>query len=100
MAKESADKKKSVKVRRPTALKRDLQNEKRRMRNRAFKSQVRTVIRNLEDTLEKKDVAAATEQLNNAYSLMDKGVKRGVFKLNKANRTKSRLAARVAAPRA
>lgn len=96
MAKEAADKKEKAKVKRPTALKRDLQNEKARLRNRAFKSQVRTAIRHLEDSLEKNDSTAAKEQLNTAYSLMDKGVKRGVFKLNKAIRTKSRLAARVA----
>lgn len=96
MANEKADKKEKAKERRPQAKKRDLQNEKSRLRNRVFKSQVRTAIRHLEDSLEKKDSAAAKAQLNEAYSLMDKGVKRGIFKLNKAKRTKSRLAARLA----
>lgn len=94
MAKEPE--KKKAKERRPQALKRDMQGEKRRMRNRIFKSQVRTAIRHLDDAIAKKDEKGAKERLDAAYSLMDKGVKRGVFKVNKASRTKSRLAARLA----
>jgi small subunit ribosomal protein S20 len=43
----------------------------------------------------KKDVVAAQESLNQVYSLMDRGVKKNVFKLNKAKRTKARLTARL-----
>jgi len=96
MAKEKDDKKKAAKERRPTALKRDDQNEKARLRNRSFKSSVRTSIRHLEEAIEKGDKVLAKERLDITYSLMDKGVKRGVFKRNTASRTKSRLAARVA----
>lgn len=97
MAKEEKDKKEAAKVRRPQALKRDLQHEKSRLRNREFKSSVRTAIRSFDETLEKGDKALAKEKLNEVYSIMDKGVKRGVLKLNKASRTKARLAARAAA---
>ncbi len=82
------------KVKRPTALKRDIQNEKKRLRNKAFKSKVRTAIRNFEEILPKGEAEAIKEKLNAVYSMMDKGVKKGVFKINKASRTKSRLAAR------
>lgn len=92
MAKEEA--KKVKKEKRPTPLKRDIQNEKRRLRNKAFKSSVRTTIREFEETLAKGDSASIKQSLDAVYSLMDKGIKRGVFKLNKASRTKSRLAAR------
>lgn len=98
MAKEAKDK--NVKVKRPTAQKRDIQNEKRRLRNRAFRSKVNTAIREFEETLQKGDAAATKSSLNNVYSIMDKSVKSGVFKLNKANRTKSRLAARVMSAKA
>lgn len=91
MAKE-ADKK--VKAKRPTAQKRDLQSERRRLRNKSFKSTVRTAIRNLDEALPKGDAALVQQKLNEVYSLMDKGVKRGVYKLNKASRTKARIAAR------
>lgn len=94
MAKEAKDAKK---VKRPTPLKRDIQNEKRRERNKSFKSSVRTAIRSFEESLPKGDAAAIKENLNNVYSMMDKGVKRGIFKLNKASRTKARLTARAAA---
>lgn len=88
------DKEEVKKVKRPTALKRDIQNEKKRLRNKAFKSQVRTAIRNFEEIVSKGEAEAVKEKLDAVYSLMDKGVKRGVFKINKASRTKSRLAAR------
>ena len=94
MAKEVA---KKTKAKRPTPLKRDLQNEKRRLLNKAFKSSVRTSVRSFDEALAKGDAASIKEQLDNVYSMMDRGVKRGVYKLNKASRTKARLAARAAA---
>lgn len=92
MAKEEAKK-----TKRPTALKRDLQNEKRRLNNRVYRSRVRTAIRALDESLVKGDQAVTTEKLNEAYSILDKCAKKGVFKVNKVSRTKSRLAARVVA---
>lgn len=93
MAKEPV---KKAKEKRPTPLKRDMQNEKKRLQNKAFKSSVRTSIRHFEDSVAKGDQAAIKESLNDVYSMMDKGVKRGVYKLNKASRTKARLTARSA----
>lgn len=89
--------KQSKKSRRPTAEKRMMQNEKRRACNKAFKSQVRTAMRRFEDSLSKGDVATAQQNLNDVYGLVDKGVKRGTYKLNTAARIKSRLTAKVAA---
>ena len=90
-------KKETKKTKRPTAEKRNLQNQKHRLINKGYKSQVRTAIRSLHDLLEKKDSAQAAQKLQDVYSILDKCVKKGVFKLNKASRTKSRLAAKVAA---
>jgi small subunit ribosomal protein S20 len=92
MAKQAETKK----IKRPTALKRDLQSSKRRLNNKMYKAQVRTAIRDFQDALSK-DEAATKEKLNDVYSLLDKCVKKGVYKLNKASRTKSRLAARAVA---
>ncbi len=94
MAEEKKEKKKE---RRPSAQKRDLQSEKRKLINRNFKSQIRTAVRALEDSFSKKDASINKKHLNEIYSLMDKGVKKGILKPNKANRTKARLAARTAA---
>lgn len=91
MAKETAPKKL---VKRPTAQKRALQSEKKRVQNRAFKSSVRTAIRGFETVLTGGDPSAIKENLSLVYSMMDKGVKKGVFSVNKASRTKARLTAR------
>lgn len=93
MAQESEKKK----AKRPTPEKRRLQSEKRREQNRQFKSKVRTAIRTFEKSLTAGDKKACQQRLDVVYSLMDKGVKNGSYKLNKASRTKSRLSARLAA---
>jgi small subunit ribosomal protein S20 len=79
------------KVKRPTAKKRDIQNEKRRLLNKAFKSRVSTAISSFKSSVTAKDGSLVKETLKTVYSLMDKGVKTGVFKINKAARVKSRL---------
>lgn len=81
---------------RKTALKRDIQNVKKRLENRIFKSQVRTAMRRFEEAVAKNEAGQVQETLASVYSLMDKGVKKGVFKINKASRTKSRLTAKAA----
>ena len=86
----------AAKVKRPTAQKRMIQSEKRALENRTFRSQVRTALRNFEEATKAKK-GEATTILNQIYSLIDKGVKKGVYKQNTANRTKSRLAAHIAA---
>lgn len=89
MAKEPA--KDAKKTKRPTPLKRDDQAKKRNARNKAYKAEVGTAIRSYKQTLEKGDAAESGKKLNAIYSLMDKGVKKGIVKANKADRTKSRL---------
>lgn len=91
------EKKVEKKVKRPTPLKRDLQNEKRRLNNRIYKSRVRTAIRSFQDSLVKGDKEVTTVKLNDVYSILDKCAKKGVFKINKVSRTKSRLAAQAVA---
>lgn len=79
--------------RRPSAKKRDIQNLKRNLRNRSFKARVGTAVRAFNDKVSKKDATATKEELSAIYSLMDKGVKKGIYKINRANRVKSRLSA-------
>jgi small subunit ribosomal protein S20 len=90
-----AETKKAAKERRPQAKKRDLQNERRRLRNKAAKTSIRTTVRQFEEALTKEDSNASKESLNQVYSIVDKGVKRGIIKKNKASRIKSRLTARL-----
>jgi small subunit ribosomal protein S20 len=94
---ESKKNKSEPKKKRPSALKRDLQNEKQRLANRSFRSSVLTAVRILDKALAQKESEEDVKtKLQHIYSLMDKGVKKGVFKANKASRTKSRICARIA----
>jgi small subunit ribosomal protein S20 len=91
-----AKKKEEGKQRRPSALKRDMQNEKRSLRNRSYRAKVNTAIRSFQKGLSEKEAKESLKsKLDLIFSLMDKGVKVGVYKPQKASRTKSRLHARV-----
>lgn len=85
--------------RRPQAIKRNYQNERKRLHNRSFKAEVRSAVRSLESSFGK-DKAVIKENLSKVYSLVDKGVKTGIFKLNTAKRVKGRLAAKAHAQKA
>ena len=88
---------KEAKAKKPSALKRDLQNEKKRLSNRSFRASVLTAIRSLDDSISQKEAnESIRSKLNLIYSLMDKGVKKGVYKPQKAARTKSRLTSPIA----
>lgn len=91
-----AEEKEKKKTKRPSALKREIQGEKRRLINKSFKSKVRTAERSFEEALTTRNKDSIQTALNTFYSLMDKGVKQGIYKANKANRAKSRFVAKVA----
>lgn len=82
---------KTKKEKRPTAKKRNLQSLKRKMHNRSFKASVATTIRSFKESVAKNEKETTQDKLNAVYGLLDKGVKKGVFKLNKANRVKSQM---------
>lgn len=89
-----ADEKKE-KTKRPTAVKRDIRNEKRRMINKSFKSNVRTTVNQFHEAVKSGEKEGVEIKLNTLYSVLDKGVKRGVFKRNKAARLKARAMKKV-----
>ena len=89
MAEEKKKAKKKVKL--ATAQKRILQSERREAKNRAYRSKVSTLVRSLKEAATKKDAPLTQSKLATMHSLLDKGVKTGVFKANKAARVKSRL---------
>jgi small subunit ribosomal protein S20 len=85
MAEEKKKKKK------PTALKRIIQSEKRKQINAQHKSKIKTAIKNFSISLEKKESKdILLKKLNLIYSLIDKAVKKKIYKKNKANRFKSK----------
>lgn len=85
-----AKKEEKKKTKRPTAEKREIRNSKRRLINKSFKSQVRNAMRSFETALKANDKDQIQQTLNSVYSMMDKGVKRGIYKHNKAARLKAR----------
>jgi len=76
----------------PTPIKRIKQNKKHNLHNRSFKSRVKTAVQNFKAALYSKDMERAHSLLRVIYSLMDKGVKNGVYKKNKGARTKAQMA--------
>jgi small subunit ribosomal protein S20 len=78
-----------------SALKQWKQSETRRGRNHAVKSELRTQVKKVQTAVDKKDAAIAKTALQEAYSLIDRAVSKGVLHKNTASRHKSRLSARV-----
>ncbi|NGX60705.1 MAG: 30S ribosomal protein S20 [Chlamydiae bacterium] len=85
------------KNKRPTAQKRDIRNEKRRVINKSFKSEVRTTMRTFEGAWKNQDKEKTEEILKMVYRMVDKCVKRGIYKPNKAARIKATAYAQCAA---
>ena len=77
--------------------KRILTNAKATERNRAVKSELRTVIRNTRTAITAGDKSAAEQSLQIATKKLDKAVSKGVIHENQAANRKSKLAKRVAA---
>ena len=73
-------------------MKRNLTNEKRRVRNAAFKSGLKTAIKEVETSVENNDKEAALKALSFANKKLDKSVSKGINHKNYVARAKSRLA--------
>ena len=83
-----------------SALKAHKQSLVNRERNRKYRSQLRSTLKQIRSVIEDpkaaKDQAAAEKQLTQAISLIDRMAGKGVIHRNTASRYKSRLSARVA----
>ncbi len=75
-----------------SAKKRVRQNAKRKIINRARKSQVKTQIKHFEEALNKGDQQQATEQLRLVFKRLDKVAATSTMHKKTAARKKSRLA--------
>lgn len=78
-------------------IKRIRQNEKRRLRNKAVRSEIKTRIKRVKQALEEGNLEQARELLAVATKRIDKAAEKGIIHKNKAARLKSRLWKRVAA---
>ena len=77
-------------------IKRIRTNEKRRLRNKAVKSELKTYVRRTREAIAEGDKEKATEALRAASRKLDKAVSKGVIHKNQAANRKSKLAIQVA----
>ncbi len=75
-------------------IKRNRQNEKRRLRNKSVKSALKTAIRKFNEAAQAGDATAAEELLRVASRKLDKAVSKGVIHKNQAANRKSAIARR------
>lgn len=79
-----------------SAIKRNRQNKKRRLRNRIYRGRARTSVRDAKVVIEDGDLEAAREATLQAVSALDKAAEKGIIHKNNAARRKSRLMQRLA----
>ncbi len=77
-------------------IKRNRQNEKKRVRNRVFRGKARTLVARARNLVDTGDQAKTVEAVRQAVSALDKAAEKGVIHRNNAARRKSRLMKRLA----
>ncbi|HEU0241199.1 MAG TPA: 30S ribosomal protein S20 [Micromonosporaceae bacterium] len=75
-------------------IKRNKQNEKARLRNKAVKSSLKTAIRKYHAAVDAGDTATAGVLMQEASRKLDKAVSKGVIHANQAANRKSAIAKR------
>jgi small subunit ribosomal protein S20 len=78
-------------------IKRNKQNEKARLRNKAVKSSLKTAVRKFREAAEQGDVEQAVALQRVAARQLDKAVSKGVIHKNQAANRKSSIAKQAAA---
>ena len=78
-----------------SALKRARQNEIRRMRNKAVKTNVKTAVKDIRLSIDENAAEAAAQKFDAAKSVISKAAKKGVIHKKTAARKISRLAKRI-----
>ncbi|MFF5176087.1 30S ribosomal protein S20 [Micromonospora sp. NPDC000089] len=76
-------------------IKRNRQNEKRRLRNKSVKSSLKTAIRKFHEAAEAGDNEQAAVLMREAARKLDKAASKGVIHANQAANRKSAIAKRV-----
>jgi small subunit ribosomal protein S20 len=77
-------------------IKRNRTNERRRLRNKAVKSELKTAVRRFREAADGGDAATVSTSLRAAARLLDKAASKGVIHRNQAANRKSAMASRAA----
>lgn len=75
--------------------KRNLTNEKRRVRNQAYKSELKTFVRKVREAVTAGDKETAESVYKATAKKLDKAVSKGVIHKNQAAKRKSKLAKQI-----
>jgi len=78
-------------------IKRNKQNEKRRLRNRVYRGQARVAVRLARATMEDDNLTESKAAVFAAVSALDKAAEKGVIHRRNASRRKGRLMKKLAA---
>jgi len=76
-------------------IKRNRQNERRRLRNKSVKSSLKTAVRKFDSALEAGDADTAVALARDASRKLDKAASKGVIHKNQAANRKSSIARRL-----
>ena len=77
-------------------IKRNKQNEKARLRNKAVKSSLKTSVRKFREAADTGDLDETTVAMRTAFRSLDKAASKGVIHKNQAANRKSAIAKRAA----
>ncbi len=78
-----------------SAKKRARQNEIRRVRNKAVRTRVKNVVKEVRQTVSENASETAAAQINHAKSVIDKAAKKGIIHKRTAARKISRLSKQI-----
>lgn len=86
-----ATKRSTVKKRSKSVLKRIRQDAKRRLRNQAWRTKIKTCIKKVEETIAQNNKDSIQAVLNEAIKVISKAASKGIIHKNTASRKISRL---------
>jgi small subunit ribosomal protein S20 len=78
-------------------IKRNKQNEKRRLRNRVYRGSARVAVRDARAAMKSENIEESKSAVLGAISALDRAAEKGVIHKNNAARRKGRLMKRLAA---
>lgn len=80
-----------------SALKRERQSKKRRLRNKGYKSTITTTVKKIFTSIEEKNAEGTKEYYKQAVARLDSAVNKGVLHRKTASRKISRLTKKIGA---
>lgn len=78
-----------------SALKRDKQSKKRRLRNKSYKSTINTMVKKIFSAIDEKDADGTKKNYTDAVARLDSAVNKGILHRRTASRKISRLTKKV-----